>query len=90
MTTIKKQSGLRGIDQTTQKLAEKGESWKVALCRVLDDAVRLCNTKQEFIAYMKRKGFEITRYTDRHITFQKIGEKKKIRANTLAEQFGTA
>ena len=90
MTTIKKQSGLRGIDQTTQKLAEKGESWKVALCRVLDDAVRLCNTKQEFIAYMKRKGFEITRYTDRHITFQRIGEKKKIRANTLAEQFGTA
>ena len=90
LTTIKKQSGLRGIDQTTQKLAEKGESWKVALCRVLDDAVRLCNTKQEFIAYMKRKGFEITRYTDRHITFQRIGEKKKIRANTLAEQFGTA
>ena len=90
LTTIKKHSGLRGIDQTTQKLAEKGESWKVALCRVLDDAVRLCNTKQEFIAYMKRKGFEITRYTDRHITFQKIGEKKKIRANTLAEQFGTS
>ena len=90
LTTIKKHSGLRGIDQTTQKLAEKGESWKVALCRVLDDAVRLCNTKQEFIAYMKRKGFEITRYTDRHITFQRIGEKKKIRANTLAEQFGTS
>lgn len=89
LTTIDKHSGLRGIDQTTQKLAEKGESWKVELCRVLDDAVKLCNTKQEFIAYMKRKGFEITRYTDRHITFQKIGEKKKIRANTLAEQFGT-
>ena len=37
---------------------------------------------------MKRKGFVITRYTDRHITFQKIGETKKIRADTLAEQFG--
>ena len=89
LTTIDKQSGLRGIDQTTQKLAEKGESWKVELCRVLDDAVILCNTKNEFYAFMKRKGFEITRYTDRHITFQKIGETKKIRANTLAEQFGT-
>ena len=88
LTTIKKHSGLRGIDQATQKLAEKGKSWKVALCKALDEAVLLCNTKEQFIAFMKRKGFSITRYTDRHITFQKIGETKKIRANTLAEQFG--
>ena len=88
LTTIDRHSGFRGIDQATQKLAEKGESWKVELCRVLDEAVMMCNTKNEFYAYMKRKGFEITRYTDRHITFQKIGETKKIRANTLAEQFG--
>ena len=88
LTTIKKHSGLRGIDQATQKLAEKGKSWKVALCKALDEAVLLCNTKEQFIAFMKRKGFAITRYTDRHITFQKIGENKKIRADTLAEQFG--
>ena len=88
LTTIEKHSGLRGIDQATQKLAEKGKSWKVALCKALDEAVLLCNTKEQFIAFMKRKGFSITRYTDRHITFQKIGETKKIRANTLAEQFG--
>ena len=88
LTTIEKHSGLRGIDQATQKLAEKGKSWKVALCKALDEAVLLCNTKEEFIALMKRKGFDITRYTDRHITFQKIGETKKIRADTLAEQFG--
>ena len=88
MTTIKKHSGLRGIDQATQKLAEKGKSWKVSLCKALDEAILLCNTKEEFIAFMKRKGFSITRYTDRHITFQKIGETKKIRADTLAEQFG--
>lgn len=79
---------MRGIDQATQKLAEKGKSWKVALCKALDEAVLLCNTKEQFIAFMKRKGFVITRYTDRHITFQKIGETKKIRADTLAEQFG--
>ena len=88
LTTIKKKSGLRGIDQTTQKLAEKGESWKVALCKALDEAVILCCNKGQLFEFMKRKGFEITRYTDRHITFRKIGETKKIRANTLAEQFG--
>ena len=88
LTTIKKKSGLRGIDQTTQKLAEKGESWKVALCKTLDEAVILCCNKGQLFEFMKRKGFEITRYTDRHITFRKIGETKKIRANTLAEQFG--
>ena len=37
---------------------------------------------------MRNKGFIVTRYTDRHITFQKIGEEKKIRADTLAKQFG--
>ena len=88
LTTIKKQSGLRGIDQATQKLAEKGKSWKVELCHVLDEAIKLCNTKEQFIAFMKRKGFAITRYTDRHITFWKAGEKKGIRADTLAKQFG--
>ena len=88
LTVIQKQSGLRGIDQATQKLAEKGKSWKVELCKALDEAVKQCSRKKEFIAFMKRKGFEITRYTDRHITFQKIGETKKIRADTLAEQFG--
>ena len=88
LTTIKKKSGLRGIDQTTQKLAEKGESWKVALCKALDEAVFLCIDQEQFVAFMKRKGFEITRYTDRHITFQKIGEQKRIRADTLAKQFG--
>ena len=88
LTTIKKQSGLRGIDQATQKLAEKGKSWKVELCHVLDEAIKLCNTKEQFIAFMRRKGFAITRYTDRHITFWKAGEKKGIRADTLAKQFG--
>ena len=88
LTTIKNHSGLRGIDQATRELAAKGKSWKVDLCKALDEAVKLCNSKAEFIAFMKNKGFEITRYTERHITFQKIGETKKIRADTLAEQFG--
>ena len=88
LTTINTQSGLRGIDQATQKLAEKGQSWKVELCHALDEATKLCHSKEQFISFMKSKGFEITRYTDRHITLQKIGEDKKIRVNTLAKQFG--
>lgn len=88
LTIIEKHSGFRGIDQSTQKLAEKGQSWKVDLCKALDEATEMCITKEDFISYMKDKGFDIPRYTDRHITFQKIGETKKIRADTLAEQFG--
>ena len=88
LSVINQKTGLRGIDQATQKLAEQGRSWKVELCRALDEAVKQCSRKKEFTEFMKRKGFEITRYTDRHITFQKIREPKKIRVNTLAEQFG--
>lgn len=88
LTTIDTKSGLRGIDQATQKLAEKGKSWKVELCNALDEAIMLCHSKEQFISFMKSKGFEITRYTDRHITFQKVGEQKGIRADTLAKQFG--
>ena len=88
LSTIEKKSGLRGIDQTTQKLAEKGQSWKVELCKALDEVTSLCNRKDNFIHYMEVKGFKITRYGEKDITFQKIGETKKIRASTLAQQFG--
>ena len=88
LSTIDKKSGLRGIDQSTQKLAEKGLSWKVNLCKALDEVTSLCNQKDNFIHYMEVKGFKITRYGENDITFQKIGETKKIRASTLAKQFG--
>ena len=88
LSVIDETTGLRGIDQATQKLAEQGKSWKVELCHALDEAKILCHSKEAFIGFMRNKGFIITRYTDRHITFQKIGEEKKIRADTLAKQFG--
>lgn len=88
LSVIDKTTGLRGIDQATQKLAEQGKSWKVELCNALDEATKLCHRKEDFVRYMKNRGFLITRYTDRHITFQKIGETKKICADTLAKQFG--
>ena len=88
LTTIEKQSGLRGIDQATQKLGEKGKSWKVELCHALDEAIVLCHSKEHFISFMKNKEFEIVSYTGKNITFQKKGENKKICADTLAKQFG--
>ena len=36
LSAIDNKSGLRVIDQATQKLAEKGQSWKVDLCRSHD------------------------------------------------------
>lgn len=88
LTIIDHTSGLNGIDQATQKLAEQGKSWKVELCHSLDEATKICNSKKEFISFMKNKKFEITRYGEKDITFKKIGEKKGIRASKLAGQFG--
>ena len=88
LSVIENQSGLQGIDQSTQKLAEQGKSWKIDLCKALDEAIKICNSKDDFISFMKNKKFLITRYTDLNITFQKIGEKRKIRTDTLARQFG--
>lgn len=87
LSTIKNESGLSGIDQATQKLAEQGKSWKVELCKALDEATQICNSKKEFIEFMKHKNFIITRY-EKDITFQKVGEKKKIRVSRLAREFG--
>lgn len=87
LSVIKNKSGLKGIDQTTQKLAEQGKSWKADLCHALDEAVQCCISKNEFVGFMKAKGFEVLRY-QKHITFRKLGEERKIRADTLAKQFG--
>ncbi|MCI5655045.1 MAG: relaxase/mobilization nuclease domain-containing protein [Candidatus Pseudoruminococcus sp.] len=87
LSIIKNESGLRGIDQATQKLAEQGKSWKVELCKALDEATKICNSKKEFIEFMKHKSFIITRY-EKDITFQKVGEKKRIRVSRLAREFG--
>ena len=88
LTVIEKPSGFRSIDQDTLELARKGKSWKVDLCNALEESSEMCITKSDFISYMKNKGFEIIRYGEKDLTFQKIGETKKIRASTLAKQFG--
>lgn len=75
------------IDQATKQTAYKGKSWKIQLVKDIDTALENCKSKDEFIEFFKSLNYEI-QYTDKNITFKKIGEKKGIRADTLAKQFG--
>ncbi len=76
-----------GIDQTTYQLGIKGKSWKIQLVKDLDDALTVCKSKDEFIRFMESRDYSV-KYKDIHITFQKKGEKKGIRAKRLSAQFG--
>lgn len=75
------------LDQTTYQLAKKGKSWKVTLVNDLDAATSICHSKVEFIDYLNKRGYFV-KYTDLHITITKNGEKKGVRVDTLAKQFG--
>lgn len=41
------------------RAALKGESWKFALMAIIDRAMKHCKTKDEFIRYMKRYGYDV-------------------------------
>ncbi len=84
---ITKDSKYKGIDRTTYQLGLKGKSWKINLVRDLEKAVECCKSKDEFISFLNKKDYTV-RYTDRHITITKNGEKKGIRVDTLAKTFG--
>lgn len=83
----KNNNSFKGIDQTTYQLGIKGKSWKFNLVKDLDDALMVCKNKSEFIKFMESRDYSV-KYKDIHITFQKNGEKKGIRAKRLSEQFG--
>lgn len=84
---ITKDSKYKSIDRTTYQLGLKGKSWKISLVRDLEKAIECCHSKDEFISFMNKRGYSV-RYKDIHITITKNGEKKGIRVDTLAEQFG--
>lgn len=86
VSVISSKSEFKPIDQTTMQLALKQKSWKIQLLSDLDDAKEKCRSKSEFISFFKSRNYEI-RY-EKHITIRKIGEKKAIRVDTLAKQFG--
>lgn len=87
LSVIDKRSKFKGIDQTTYQLGLKGKSWKINLTKDLDEALATCKNQSEFISFFENRDY-IIKYKDIHITFQKNGEKKGIRADTLAKQFG--
>lgn len=78
------------VSQSTVALAKKGKSWVVQLCKDLDEAVKVCRSRQEFIFFLQTHNYEINRYTNKTLTLRKKGEKKSIRVDTLANQFGNA
>lgn len=75
------------LDQSTLNAAKQGRSWKFNLVKDLDGALQNCKNKNEFINYFQTRDYEI-KFTNKNITFKKKGEKKGIRADTLAKQFG--
>lgn len=77
----------KSVDSTTYRMAMQGKSWKVQLTDDLDKAALECKSKDEFIFYMTDKGYEVN-YQNKNITIQPQDEKKKIRVDTLARQFG--
>lgn len=52
------------------RMAMKGESWKFALMYAIDNAMKKCKTKKEFIDEMKRNGYAVL-WTDerKYITY---------------------
>ena len=75
------------LDQATMNAAKQGRSWKLRLVKDLDTALDTCRTKDEFINFFQTHDYEI-KFTNKNVTFKKNGEKKGIRADTLAKQFG--
>lgn len=90
LSVIETRTGYRGLDRDTYELARKGKSWKVRLVNDLDDILQSPHLPQDLPAFqtaLQNMGYFV-KLTDRHITVTKIGEKKGIRLNTLARQFG--
>ncbi|MBE6852675.1 MAG: hypothetical protein E7505_04280 [Ruminococcus sp.] len=84
---IQKNSKYKNIDEATYQLGMKKKSWKIQLVYDLNEAVKLCRSKDDFIKFLSDKDYSV-RYKDVHITITKNGEKKGIRVDTLAKQFG--
>jgi hypothetical protein len=83
LSVLPKLNGKEGIDQAT---IHTKNSWKKNLLKVLDKAILNCKTRLDFINFVNKNGYEC-RYTGANITIKKLGEKKGVRVDTLAQQF---
>ena len=89
LSVISKKSGYKGLDRTTYELKQKGHSWKLQLVGDLDRILKSDTPRslKEFVTAVQDSGYFV-KVSDRHIVVTKIGEKKGIRLDTLARQFG--
>lgn len=87
LSVIENSSGLQGLDKTTYELAKQGNSWKVRLSNDIDTALLNSKDIAQFNKYLSKKGYDV-KWTNKNITVQ-VGEKYRIRLDTLAKQFGT-
>lgn len=49
----------KSMNTREYRAAEKGQSWKFALMAMIDRAMKHCRTKDEFLKYMKRYGYDV-------------------------------
>ena len=90
LQVVDDKSGLKGLDQATRECAKKGGSWKIKLCHDLEAAIKACKSKAEFIEFMEARNYDVDYRSDRrHIVFRNKQFDKKVRADTLAKQFGS-
>ncbi len=87
LSIIDDPKGLATIDKTTYYLATQGISWKVALTNDIDKALVVCSNKAEFVRFLEELNYRVV-WSDRNISITKIGEKKAVRVDNLARQFG--
>lgn len=81
-------NGNKGIDQATYNLGLQGKSWKVKMLNAIDEAIMFNNTKDDFVKYLEKQGYEV-KYQNQNISIKDPEEQKKfIRVDTLGKQFG--
>ena len=60
----------RGMSNTEYYTADRGESWKFELMRVIDECMRCAGSREEFLALLRSEGYDAT-WTDsrKNITY---------------------
>ena len=73
----------RGMSNAEYYTADRGESWKFELMRVIDDCMRCAGNREEFLALLRSEGYDAT-WTDsrKNITYT-TPDGRKCRDNKL-------
>ena len=74
------------IDQKTYRAAERGESWKVRMMKVIDEARNSSKSKDEFVSYMESMGYKV-KWQNENVSFLDPDHMKYIRGKTLGANY---